>query len=261
MTYIRMESVSRNHTHIVYNDFRELIAERHLPIDMITNTIIVSQGALWKHRMFRDAPNPGQNRKQGTSLPTSGTAIIIESQIFVHLLDLHRALLEVGRRELKEPLPTDGPDSLAQRITATFRRTLPALRIASKWLRANIKYMMSDPEFLAFKEKESRKGKQVDKRVMNKISGDSNGTLKFWRSYAEFARALSAAYPLDQLPSLTAPLEEDVDLRGFLPLKKMMGEGNSAAGGGVPNEEQLMRIADLLEDANALVNLDVSICV
>jgi protein SMG7 len=59
-----------------------------------------------------------------------------------HLLDLHGALLEVGEDELRDLPPIDSIDDLAQRITATFRRTLPALRIASKWLRANFKYVV-----------------------------------------------------------------------------------------------------------------------
>jgi hypothetical protein len=63
-------------------------------------------------------------------------------------------------------------------------------------------------------------------------------------------------------------LEEDVDMRGFLPLKKLMvgeekgeveskGEGNKAAAQVHPNEEQLMRIADLLNDAKLLTEFEV----
>ena len=32
-------------------------------------------------------------------------------------------------------------DDLAQRITATFRRTLPALRMSGKWIRGNLRYL------------------------------------------------------------------------------------------------------------------------
>ncbi|KAF8153018.1 hypothetical protein B0H34DRAFT_662751 [Crassisporium funariophilum] len=265
----KMFSISPKHDEKVFKDFYALVSERHLPIDLISSTIVLSQGALWKHRMIRDDSSTSHHRKQESVPAPAGTSTIIEWKILNHLLDLHLALLEVGKDELKDPPPMEGVDDLAQRISATFRRTLPALRIASKWLRANFKYVAQDQEFASEQQKDKVKGLEVYKRVPTKISGNSTKTTQFWKVYAQFILALSLAFPSHKLPSFVAPLEEDIEMRGFLPLKNMMGETKTATGGeklpvGLaqpreqvhPNVEQLMRIADLLDDAKALVAME-----
>lgn len=264
-----MNSISPKHSEKVYSDFFSLASDRHLPIDMISCSIVLSQGALWKHRMIRDNAATHIRDDSPPAVP-AGTPTIVEWAILDHLLDLHCALLEVGKDELKDFSPID---DLAQRITATFRRTLPALRIASKWLRANFKYVIQDQEFAYFQQTEKgEKGKgseSSNKKTSNKISGHSTKTLQFWKTYAQFSFALSLAFPANELPSLSAPLEEDIEMRGFSPLRNLMGESKisneklSADGVGQsreqvhPNVEQLMRIADLLDDAQALVAMEV----
>lgn len=64
------------------------------------------------------------------------------------------------------------------------------------------------------------------------------------------------------LPSLELGLEEDEDMRGFLPVSRGL-LGRRSGGGGVvesvhPNEEQLMRIADLQVDATLILQAQVS---
>lgn len=258
-----MNSISHEHPRGVYADFYALLSERHLPIDMITNTVILSEGALWKHRMIRDTSN--QNRKPQGIAPSEGTSKLIEWAILDHLFDLHLALFEVGKDELRVPPPVDAAENdLAQRITATFRRTLPALRLASKWLRANYKYVSQDHEFIAYREKKSEEGIEVSTSTPYQISRHSINTRKFWETYTEFLRALTHAFPANRLPSLTALLEEDIEMKGFLPLKNMMNESSGgettaspAAQAAHPNDWQLMRIADLISDAKALASLEV----
>ena len=264
----RMNSISPKHNEKVFDDFFSLVSERHLPIDMISNFIVLSQGALWKHRMIRDnATHHARDEDDSSPIP-AGTSTIVEWTILDHLLDLHCALLEVGRDELKDLPPMDAVDDLAQRITATFRRTLPALRIASKWLRANFKYIVQDQEFASFLQTDKDKASERTKTTPNKISGYSTKTLQFWKTYAQFSLALSLAFPADKLPPLSAPLEEDIEMRGFSPLRNLMGESKilseeNSNGAGQPREqvhpnvEQLMRIADLLDDAQALVAMEV----
>jgi hypothetical protein len=256
-----MRSISPKHNEKVAQDFNFLVSDRSLSIDMVLNTLVLAQGALWKHRMIRD-PTQHRSRSDSTSDP-SYSAILIEWSILDHFLDLYRILLEVGKKELADP-PEE--TDLALKISATFRRTLPALRIASKWLRANIKYLGQDQEFLAFHAKEKSKNSTVTKKDANKISGYSIKTIKFWRSYASFVRALSQVFPIETLPSLDVPLEEDIEMRAFLPLRNLIGEGRktgdktpaSAKEQVHPNVEQLMRISDLLEDAKALLEVEVS---
>ncbi|KAF9011924.1 hypothetical protein BDQ17DRAFT_1387467 [Cyathus striatus] len=265
----KMDSIAKRHDRSVFEDFYALVSERHMPVEMISNTIVLSQGALWKHRMLRDTSASNHSPRHDSAPPPPGTSVIIEWRILDHIFDLHRVLLEVGKEELKDPPPMETND-LAQRITATFRRTLPALRIASKWLRANYKYVMQDQEFVAFQEKEKTRGVEISKASMQKISGYSAHTVRFWKAYAEFIRLLGRAFPAKNLPSLTAPLEEDVEMRGFLPLKKLMGEPTDSKSEedaiGLlptreqvhPNVEQLMRISDILEDAKILAGMENS---
>jgi protein SMG7 len=269
----RMNSISPKHSEKVFSDFYSLVSDRHLPIDMISSSIVLSQGALWKHRMIRDNAATHHHTRDESSPVPAGTPTIIEWAILDHLLDLHCALLEVGKDELKDLPPMDGVDDLAQRITATFRRTLPALRIASKWLRANFKYVIQDQEFASFQQTDEKgKGSESSNKTTtnNKISGHSTKTLQFWKTYAQFSLALSLAFPANELPSLSAPLEEDIEMRGFSPLRNLMGEsklsGEKLSDDGIvgqsreqvhPNVEQLMRIADLLDDAQVLVAMEV----
>lgn len=273
-----MDSLSPKHAEGVCDDLMALVSERILPIDQISKVIVLSEGALWKHRMIRD---PGITDQNPTS-PPAISAAAIETRILSHILALHRVLLQVGIVELEAPPEDAAENDLAQRITATFRRTLPALRIAGKWLRANLRYVLESQGADAPLEKERYQRSERYSRMVRsiKMGERSTGVPRFWSTYAEFSSALLRAFPAERLPVMNAPLEEDIEMRGFLPLRKMVGEGRSSVEGkglgheGVaedrnliaaqtrdqvhPNVEQLMRIADLLDDANALVEMEVS---
>ena len=259
------------------------MTDRVLPLDIILKTIVLAQGALWKHRMFRTTSANGH--KKG---PSPALSAAVENSIASHLLLMHRMLLEVGIMQMNEAPPEDvGEHDLAQRITAAFRRTLPALRIASKWIRANLRYVSqvgqqsangaAEPESKS-KGRDRRRG--GDRRSSSISLGISiPGLPEFWRTYAQFSSALLQAFPTDRLPKLVTILEEDVEMAGFLPLKKFVptevvgadipSKENAKGVGSVPasrvlpveqvhpNEEQLMRIADLLEDAQAVANDEV----
>lgn len=250
-----MESISPKHAANVLTDFSALVSERHLPIDTISKVIIIAEGALWKHRTIRDSTSP-----TSAAMSTS-----IESHIATHVLGLHRILLEIGLVELAESPPQDvAENDLAPRITATFRRTLPALRIAGKWLRANFKYVVQSQQPDTAKEQHTAGTIKKDAKKHLAIAG----VPAFWEVYALFMSALYHSFPADRLPSLASPLEEDIDMRGFLPLRNLMagagitdtahiGDGSTVAAQVHPNEEQLMRIRDLLDDAKALVGFEV----
>ncbi|KAG7095693.1 hypothetical protein E1B28_006407 [Marasmius oreades] len=266
-------------------DLYSLVSDRHLPEDFIIQVVVLSQAALWKHRMIRDSPRANKNnndRHPESTLPGSLPNSVIEARLFTHLLSLHRALLEVGIEQLKEPAPI-GPDGdLAQRIMVEFRRTLPALRIASKWLLANFNFVMQDPESLGLKNETNKGHKRALSESNGLISSTSTETIEFWEKYAEFLRVLSRAFPINKLPDLTFALSEDTEMSGFLPLKGMLdgrkdkdkektGCDTSTVGGDIGNEDcpteekevhpnvvQLMRIKDLLSDAKRIVDMENS---
>lgn len=245
----------------IFNKFYYLVSERHLPEDFITQLVILAQGALWRIRMHQDSSVTLSNKLKLRS--SSSFSQVIEARIFTHLLSLYRALFEVGIDKLQEPPPIDS--GLASRLIVEFRRTLPAMRIAGKWLKANYKYAMSDPEAQGI-----IKGKGKAKDVpLGTISPSSVQTIDFWRKYADFLRALSRAFPADQLPQFSFALSEDIETRGFRPLKNYADpkKDTDSSNGNVPhkesevhpNEVQLMRIQDILLDARALVQMEVGL--
>ncbi|THV02188.1 hypothetical protein K435DRAFT_963231 [Dendrothele bispora CBS 962.96] len=262
-------------------EFEVLVSQRHLPEDFITQVIVVTQGALWTQRMLRQSPDHRNARHSGKhGSPSSTSAIlpssVVESRIFSHLLSLYRALLEVGIDALRDPPPMDvgGGDNgdLAQRIAVELRRMLPALRIASKWLRANFPYIMTDPEAAGFSDSDSNgKAKEKSEFTTSSISPKSVITIGFWNQYADFLRALSKIFPMSRLPTSVFPLKEDIEMKGWLPLKDTLEESFEVARTADeadnephkendvhPNVMQLMRIRDLLEDGRAIVGLENS---
>ncbi|KAF8553487.1 hypothetical protein OG21DRAFT_1414234 [Imleria badia] len=251
------------HADDVAKDFQGLVSERILPIETVSKVVVLSQGALWKHRMIRDTSPPSNRRSSG--LPDSSA---IESQILTHVIAIHRVLLEIGAAELAVPPEDAAENDLAQRITAPFRRTLPALRIASKWLVANIKYVLHAAR--------SPVGERISPTGRGTRGVLIEGLPLFWAKFAQFYSALSGVFPPARLPPLTTPLDEDIDLKGFLPLRDLLvdggaltdavpgneteGQQNGTTARGRekvhPNEEQLMRIWDLLKDAKSLAELE-----
>ena len=262
------------HSQKLVDSFYELVTERILPIDMIWKVVTLAQGALWRHRSTR---HPTRNLTHGNKLVN---AIAIESHIATHILDLHRVLLKIGTVEMGEGSQEDGiKQDLAQSITAVFRRELPALRLAGKWLRANIKYVLEQSraviggrvevngstEALGGGDRRTDK-RQESRRRSNIPNVTIIGTRDFWQAYTEFSTTALGIFPVDSLPPLSVLLDEDRETTGFLPLKRTATEAGSAVAGADfpngpqgthPNAEFLMRIHELLLDAQALAEEEV----
>src|ERR1700733_8968412 len=186
-----MDSIAPKHDETVVKEFSELVSDRVLSIDTISKVIITAQGALWKHRKV-----------------SASASVSMESRIATHILALHRALLQSGITELDEAAKIV-EDDLAMRITATFRRTLPALRTASKWLRVNLDYVLGDTR------------KKISNAERGLVISDIS---KFWEAYTSFATRVVLVFPPTSLPKLTSFLEEDFDTRGYLPLGGMLAQ-------------------------------------
>ena len=206
--------------------------------------IVMAIGALWRVRMIRDTKK--EREKDGK--------VSSEPRAIVHLLGLMTSLLRIGILQISDGSDIQGRDTgsstdLAMNITAVFRRILPVLRICSKWTRAHLSYLISLlPE----------NGGNIAKEISTSVSD-------FWIAYQAFFTNLGRAFPLNEVPSLTNPLEEDADLNGFVPLKKTMISAVSKTLNGLaadqssvhPNEEHLMRISDLLRDAQEVAAEEV----
>lgn len=196
----------------------------------------------------------------------------LESSALLHTLALIAELMSIAITEsrgveLHEALqrPATAPQSersmlLAQSITAVLRRALPALRIASMWL-------LSNADYLAKFDTTSANFKTGDPSVAPEVCSAIRG---FWTSYASFANSLASAFPLQMLPVTAGDfmLEEDIDMLGFAPLRRRMKDASvgsaaknvsaalaAAANSSAnlhPNEEQVLRLGDLLSDASLL---------
>ncbi|KDQ54165.1 hypothetical protein JAAARDRAFT_413501 [Jaapia argillacea MUCL 33604] len=258
-----MELVSPGHAEGVVYDFESLLSERILPTETIRDVVMLSEGALWKHRYIRDPPLDRKWLASSDSTPVF-SASAVESHMATHILALHRALLFVGINELAEKPEDVQKGDLAQKITAKFRRMLPALRVAGKWLRANLKYVIQGQEAKELRDQQQQYANRVE-RGREQSSGGLAVPIgevdSFWAHYAQFSTALAGTFPMEKLPRLVAPLDEDKDLDGFLPLKKYLtskGRAASQSAGvqdpvmGHPNDELLMRISDILEDTQAI---------
>jgi hypothetical protein len=131
--------------------------------------------------------------------------------------------------------------NLSTNITAVLRRMLPALRIISKWLKGNVSRLA--------------RAEQDGGKLQEEVD-------IFASTYTDLLRHLEALFPLEQLPKLYDPLEEDYDMKGFSPVKRGMVDSCSTdkaddharhASDVHPNEEQLMRISDILLDGKLIL--------
>lgn len=236
--------------------FASTLSRRLLPSELIVKVVCTCFAASWDNRMFGGMypvestfliyTASGAQHHNSRSKPASGSeaaATTAEQQAYeALLLRIVIGFLSVLMTESinattslpnDESLPDDlSNEVLASRIAPVLRRALPALRIASKWLLSHT----------------------------NRLANASS----LWVKYAPFASTLASRFPVASLPALPVDcaLEENVDLVGFMPLHAMtartlnLGEGGLAANH--PNEEHLMRIADLLTDAALLAANSVS---
>ncbi|EJD52015.1 hypothetical protein AURDEDRAFT_142836 [Auricularia subglabra TFB-10046 SS5] len=221
----------------VVRQLESQVAERVLPSELICKTVVLAIGALWTHRMYR-GPKTRESKKRAP----------LETLILCHILDVFRVLMQIGISELADTTstPADTALDIAQHITAVLRRMLPSLRICTKWLVTNLD-SVSGPQ--------APTGPEL-----------SDTAAKLWDAYTDFASLLIRVFPMETLRPMRGALEEDVDMTGFAPLKKSMYQPCTETANGLapshsevhPNEEQLMRIHDLLHDAMEIAKVDDS---
>lgn len=201
--------------------------------------------ALWSIRSYTSQPGK-------TIIYTPEHQIVAENTILAHSLGLLRILMARGIVEMDEATAMsfndDTSDGLARFITATFRRTLPALRISSRWFRLNVGAILKH-----FAESSDEPGCDVLKQSLS----------AFWATFVAFGTHLTRVFPLDKLPSPPMTLDEDIELQGFIPFQ---GPSDSEGGGPLrvsdsskmhPNDEHLIRLRDIQVDALYVANLEV----
>lgn len=206
----------------------------------MSDTVVLALGALWKQRMVKTSNNISRENKYNNGL---------ESLMVKHILELTRSLMYNGVVQMAEtPEDVQGSKDLSRHITVSLRRTIQGLRIMSKWLVSNFSYIESS--------------RVASAATPEDLAETVNGFLK---TYAEFFTVLAETFPPQQLPELRAPLEEDVFMNGFSPIKRGLFAPVALTEKGLepgqsqvhPNEEYLMRISDLIEDARSICDDEV----
>lgn len=242
--------------------------------------------------LFQSRPGKVPAKGDASASETSDAPpnVNLEPHILVHVLSFYRILLLVGSAEVNDLWTANSASQeqipLAQNISAVFRRTLPALRILSKWIMGQLEYIDRVQNRVEAKERKLANSQQTTQDAQDPaIAADQSlevhhlGSFelqdsldKVWSAYADFNNSIKLAFPLDALPNAREDgvwLEEDVDLLGFAPLRRSTREGVGAAEGVLteasrvgkdvhPNEEQLMRLAELQADALLVAEAEAS---
>ncbi|KAL7414923.1 hypothetical protein BDY24DRAFT_22367 [Mrakia frigida] len=275
---------------VVLSLFRTLLVSRSLAVDTILRTIVLPISSHWDGLFSRPVPRSDKDHAR--------SKINVEAPVLEHVLDLVSTLLEVATSEIKETLSREQKELLekgsvvgdaeaggegedatnasrsanldksSQHLTAVLRRALPTLRIVSKWLIAHAGYLsltsQSPPSYPSTSSSSSshNHANASSSAIPPKIH-------HLWTSYSTLLNALFVAFPFADLQALVGPLEEDLEMKGYGPLGKRMGENWTGArlvlvkgvakreegGGGLhPNEEMLMRIWDLEKDGKGLAS-------
>jgi hypothetical protein len=283
-----------------HQTFQAAVADRVLPTDVIVRILVTSIAASWTARLWRKSDSNGSSKPDASESQADNLredaqslALNVELQLLDHVLSTVQALLDIATAQSRialenaslppsgssnRPAPRDAQSLAAKNLTPVMRRVLPAMRIASKWIKSHLDYIDRSQQTCISRAAEGIAAVQrKSDNAEAKASAAAELSLiqhveDFWASFVIFTNALRYAFPFDALPNLgtvrptgAAPLslEEDTDLRGFIPTRRgMLTQDDkpvkSADRALHPNEEQLMRIADLLVDAKVIAESEAS---
>ncbi|GAA5897232.1 hypothetical protein JCM8208_003763 [Rhodotorula glutinis] len=149
--------------------FHTVLTDRIFTSDVVTKIVVTALSALWDARISRSSSTTLSRTKTGSAAPAqlasttattpSGEAapasrVNLEPEALVHLLSLFTLLLRVSATETIELFTANTTSTTttssatastaanpAQNISAVLRRALPALRILTKWLIAQLDYV------------------------------------------------------------------------------------------------------------------------
>jgi hypothetical protein len=117
-----------------------------------------------------------------------------------------RELQDVKRREAHALAGGQPGLSLQNRISSTMHSIMPALRMASKWIKLNFDYLV------------------------RRSSGPTSGPIAvMYEQYQSCMQTLFDTFPIQNLPGLSGQFEEDKDLQGFMPLSPVMATAEKAS--------------------------------
>ncbi|UZJ57167.1 hypothetical protein CBS101457_006487 [Exobasidium rhododendri] len=259
-------------TQTCHETISSLLTRKALAADTIVQIVVTAIASLWTRRLWRGKEDGGIS-----------SSINSEQQILLHLVGLFKLLAKVGTLETRDAMEaskttsstdlreSDPPINVANNITAAFRRMLPALRIASKWIKSQLEYLERSRGLLPKEQGSSQENAEAMLLFSEQRKLLASAIGQLWSEYVSFLNMIRFAFPFDQLPKLgtvgqsgmtSLNFEEDRDMKGFVPMKKAMLVDAKSDGAKEsqlhPNEEQLIRIADLLIDAKVIAEFPSS---
>lgn len=249
--------------------FKATVGDKVLPTDAIVRIVVTSIAASWWARLSRREAKAGPDTQHAATTPSRNT----ELNQLLSLLEVAQVLFDITTMQSTAAMEQDSQqtDGAApgQHLTPVTRRTFPALRILNKWLKSHLDYLARNRDLC---ERDAAQGDKKDASYVFVKTVDD-----LWSSFVDLINTLRRAFPYDSLPLLdnvgptgaqALTLEEDVDLRGFIPTRR--GWQETSTGGATTtstqngaattsaNTEQLMRIADILIDAKVIAESEAS---
>jgi hypothetical protein len=191
-------------------------------------------------------PSSSDSRKSSSRTAAQKKRTGGEDTIFEFVIRLISTLMDLCARETSLASADDpaSPDvDLGQSVSAILRRALPALRISIRWIMSHLEHLYL---------------RRSDAHPSATVASD------FWLSFRNLFNVLVEAFPLDRLPKPDTDgeliLEEDVDIKGLsafsLSLRGIRAQTRQRAELH-PNDEQLLRIADLIRSAVLISSSEV----
>ncbi|CED82862.1 Nonsense-mediated mRNA decay protein [Phaffia rhodozyma] len=278
-------------------EYEYLLGRQLLSTEIILRTFVSLASVHWSKRMTRRVPRLEKESPHSTAQSELAILDIILDIIIVTLDIVVNDLIECldpvklaryhNRKErilpeeldarsketLNSKATVDSMDQFSSYLTVILRRSLPTLRVISKWIRSHQSYLSGisqNQSILASTSDEPLRqqvsGKppscaQDTHRSQEKIQGT-------YRAYADLLNVLNITFPSTEIVSIDVSLEEDFEMRGFGPTHKLMGFQFHRTGdmerqtlgsrGGHPNREYLMRVSDLQKDGTYATKGDTS---
>ncbi|CAJ0897804.1 19179_t:CDS:10 [Entrophospora sp. SA101] len=241
----------------VLNQLKEYILTRILDSDQILKITAINMSALFVIRYIINGENGHNNGPIiTTAYSRASKKMLIEKYAVLLVLDTLKTLLDLCVSELEEVSNEKsnenydhdhmGENIAVQILPAPVKRSLPSLRIGTKWILANLQYLSSMTNDIS---------KDSD------VKGDLTKITIFWEKYAKFMNLLEKLFPYEKGIPLSVPLKEDFEMNGFYILKNYVFINNDQVmtpSQDEPFEEFDMRIYDIFVDACKITESEVS---
>nr|CAG8433383.1 1450_t:CDS:10 [Entrophospora candida] len=234
----------------ILNQLKEYILTRILDSDQILKITAINMSALFVIRYIINGENGHNN---GPIITTAYSRVskkmLIEKYAVLLVLDTLTTLLDLCVSELEEVSNEKsnenydhdhmGENIAVQILPAPVKRSLPSLRIGTKWILANLQYLSSMTNDIS---------KDSD------VKGDLTKITIFWEKYAKFMNLLEKLFPHEKGIPLSVPLKEDFEMNGFYILKNYVFINNDQVM--TPSQDEPFEDVEISKKDQVMTSID-----